>query len=153
MVVAHRLLHITDILTATTSTLVFFHYCCYPRGLAEHLRLYLKVSRRVEVYLLSAIFVSRLSMLFFPLKHSLYTTSFLLFTCTRLLVTVLCDVFFFLLFRCIFCVVCKCTAWFAVVVRVVYSEYYYYGKNYYVCIITCRLTSCPKCVSVFFFSC
>lgn len=59
--------------------------------------------------------------------------------------------FFFLLFRCIFCVVCKCTAWFAVVVRVVYSEYYYYGKNYYVCIITCRLTSCPKCVSVFFF--
>lgn len=98
MVVAHRLLHITDILTATTSTLVFFHYCCYPRGLAEHLRLYLKVSRRVEVYLLSAIFVSRLSMLFFPLKHSLYTTSFLLFTCTRLLVTVLCDVFFFFYF-------------------------------------------------------
>lgn len=86
--------YITDILTTTTSTLVFFHYCCYPRGLAEHLRLYLKVSRRVEVYLLSAIFVSRLSMLFFPLKHSLYTTSFLLFTCTKLLVTVLCDVFF-----------------------------------------------------------
>lgn len=44
-VVAHQLLYITDILTiAASSTLVFFHYCCYPRGPAEHLRPYLKVS-------------------------------------------------------------------------------------------------------------
>lgn len=48
-------------------------------------------------------------------------------------------------YRCVTCVVCECTAWFAVVVKVVYSQSITITAKV-TCIITCRLTSCPKCV-------
>lgn len=83
--------YVTDVLTTTTSTLMFFHYCCYPRGLAEHLRLYLKASRwsvSAECNLCKPFVHVILSFEAFPL-HRVF-----LFTCTKL-VAVLFDFFFF----------------------------------------------------------
>lgn len=136
MVIAHRLLY-NRYSYHHYATLMFFIIVVIPEDLRS--TWYLKVLR---IYLQSAIFLSRLYALFFPLKHSLYATSFFSFTCTKLLMAVLCDVFFY---RCVTCVVCECTAWFAVVVKVVYSQSITITAKV-TCIITCRLTSCPKCV-------